>query len=365
MHINSIKLINYRNFKDLKVDLNKNVNIIIGDNAKGKTNILESIYLCATSKSNRMSSDKEIINTHSDQSIISINYEKNAINHVISVELNRDSKKKVAIDSVIKSSIADLFGNIYVVFFSPDDLSIVKGTPSGRRRFLDIEICQLDKVYLNNLMRYYSTLKQRNVLLKSESISSNTGLLDVYNEQLAKYGTQIINTRQKFIEEISENIGKIHYEISGKKENITIIYNKSVSKDSYYEELNESTNRDILRGATSLGPHRDDFSFILNDMELKKYGSRGQIRTTVLSLKLTQIIIIKNKTDISPVLLLDDVLSELDENRQIYLIEQLGNIQTIITGTGVEDFVMKKLKGAVIYKVDNDSISSYHKNLFV
>ncbi len=337
------------------MDLSKDVNIIIGENARGKTNILESIYLAATSKSNRLSSDKEIIKIGEESSIINISYIKDNLSHRTIIKLNKNSKKEIAIDGEIKRKISDLLGNIFLVFFSPDDLSLVKGGPSERRRFLDIELCQIDKVYLKNLSNYHKILKERNLLLKSKE-KINYDLLDVYDEQLANFGTKIIIKREEFIKNINSYYKDLHFKISGEKEKARIKYKKNVKENVFLEQLKRNRNTDIEKRNTSLGPHKDDFNFIVNEINLRNYGSRGQVRTAVLSLKLSEIEIIKNLVHISPILLLDDVLSELDENRQVFLIDQLKEIQTIITGTGVEDFIIKKLGHCSIFKIENNEI---------
>ncbi len=355
MYISNISLKNYRNYSSLNMDLSRDVNIIIGENARGKTNILESIYLAATSKSNRLSSDKEIIKIGEESSIINISYFIDDLSHRTIIKLNKNSKKEIAIDGEVKNKISDLLGNIFLVFFSPDDLSLVKGGPSERRRFLDIEICQIDKVYLKNLANYHKVLKERNLLLKNRD-NINLSLLDVYDEQLAKYGSKIIIKREEFIKNLNSYYKDLHFKISGEKEKAKIKYKKNVKESKFLEELKRNRNQDIERKNTSVGPHKDDFNFIVNEINLRNYGSRGQVRTAVLALKLAEIEIIKNMVDVSPILLLDDVLSELDENRQIFLIDQLKDIQTIITGTGVEDFIIKKLGHCSIFITKNNEI---------
>ncbi len=359
MYINNIKLTNYRNYSLLNVDLSKNVNIIIGENAKGKTNILESIYLCATSKSNRSCTDKEIIKIGENSSIVNISYNRDNINHNIILKLNKTNKKQISIDGEINKKISSLLGNIFVVFFSPDNLSLVKGSPIERRKFLDLEICQIDKYYLKNLSSFHKILKERNALLKDNE-KNNNFLLDVYDEQLVNYGIKIINTRQIFIDELNEYYSTLHYEISGKKEKANIIYKKNVDEQNYLSKLKQNRKMDLERKNTSVGPHKDDFLFIVNDINLRNYGSRGQVRTAVLALKLAEIEIIKQKVNVSPILLLDDVLSELDEKRQFFLIEQLKDIQTLITGTGVEDFILKKLGDTTIFKINNNTLQNYN-----
>ncbi len=359
MQIKTLNLTNYRNYESLSLDLAGDVNIIIGENAKGKTNILESIYMAATSKSNRLSSDKEIVKMGEDFSIISVDYTRDDIAHNTSLKLNRIGKKELAIDGEKKKKISSLLGNIFVVFFSPDDLEIVKGAPSIRRRFLDIEICQIDKMYLKNLSSYQKVLKERNMLLKNRDV--NRDLIRVYDEQLVKYGSDIIKSREDFLKDLAETYSNLHFKISGKKEEARIVYKKNIEEDEFLSSLNENFYLDKERKNTSVGPHKDDFSFISNGINLRNFGSRGQLRTAVLSLKLAEIEEIKKRVGVFPVLLLDDVLSELDENRQYFLIDQLKEIQTIITGTGVEDFIIKKLGAKTIFKVDNNKIEKIEK----
>ncbi len=355
MYVKKISLENYRNYERLELDFDSSVNIIIGDNANGKTNILESIYLSATSKSNRLSSNKEIIRLGCDYSIVKIDYEREGISRNTIIKLNKDNKKEIAIDGEVKKKLSSLLGNIFLVFFSPDDLELIQDAPAVRRRFLDIEICQIDRYYLKNLSNYQKILKARNILLKGKKV--NKDLLAVYDEELAKYGKYIIDTRQDYIKELDKYYKDIHFEISGKKEQSEIKYKKNVSAEEFLQKLEENHEKDIEKKHTSVGPHKDDFVFISNDKNLRNFGSRGQIRTAVLSVKLAEIEIIKNRMNIAPILLLDDVLSELDEKRQTFLIEQLKDIQTIITGTGVEDFILKKLGKTRIYKVENNEVS--------
>ncbi len=354
MQIDRIRLTNYRNYESLDLRLSKDVNIIIGENANGKTNILEAIYIAATSKSHRLAKDSEIIKMNEDFSIISIDYQKENLSRNTTVKLNKKGKKELAIDGEKKKKLSSLLGNIFVVFFSPDDLALVKSSPQVRRRFLDIEISQIDRNYLKNLSSYQKVLKERNSLLKNKNI--NKDLIKVYDEYLVKYGKEIINRREEFIDDIRKEYKKYHFEISGKSEEADIVYKKNVEEKDFLLKLEERFYLDKERKSTSVGPHRDDFEFISNDINLRNFGSRGQVRTAVLSLKLAEIEEIKKKVGLYPVLLLDDVLSELDEKRQYFLIEQLADIQTILTGTGVEDFILKKLGSKNIYKVENNSI---------
>ena len=352
MYIKSVTLDNFRNYKDLNLELDPFVNIIYGDNAQGKTNILESIFIGATTKSHKQSKDKDIIKFGEDEAHIRIELIKNDISYRIDMHLRKNKTKVISINGVPLKKAAQLMGILNTVFFSPEDLSIIKNGPSERRRFLDMELCQLDPYYLHNLSIYNKTVNQRNKLLKDKRIDNDKdAVLDIYDEQLVRCGTEIIDRRDKFINDLNEIIRNIHFKLTGNKEECKIVYAPDVKISDYKTRLSAGRNNDIKLKTTTTGPHRDDIIFLINDEDVRKFGSQGQQRTSALSLKLSEIEIIKKITKDYPVLLLDDVLSELDSNRQNYLLESINDIQTIITCTGMDEFVNRRFNINKVYHV--------------
>lgn len=359
MIIKSIKLENFRNYDSLDLDFEKGTNILYGDNAQGKTNVLEAIYLSATTKSHKGSKDKEIIRFDKEEAHIRTFLDKDGMEYRIDMHLRKSRSKGIAINGQPIKKAADLVGLLNIVFFSPEDLSIIKNGPSDRRKFVDMELFQIDKYYLYNLNQYNKIINQRNKLLKDFYFNSDLNeTLQVWNMQLVSYGKQIINRREKFVEQLNEIIYDIHKNLSGGKEELKIIYEPNVSEDDFDYKLKSSQERDIKLKMTSVGPHRDDFCFMVNGVDIRKYGSQGQQRTAALSLKLAEIELVKKVTGDLPVLLLDDVLSELDSNRQNYLLNSIGDIQTIITCTGLDEFINNRFEIDKIFKVTNGIIES-------
>ena len=358
MIIKSLELADFRNYEELNISFDKGTNILYGDNAQGKTNILEAIYVSATTKSHKGSKDKEIINFDKEEAHIRTYLEKEGIESRVDMHLRKSKSKGIAIDGQKIKKAADLLGLLNVVFFSPEDLSIIKNGPGERRRFADMELCQLDNFYLYNLNNYNKIINQRNKLLKD--MYFNPGLretLNIWDSQLVSYGSKIIERRELFAGQLCEIIGEIHSKLSGGKEKLVIQYEPDVKIEDFERQMRANQERDIHSKVTSTGPHRDDFSFIINGIDIRKYGSQGQQRTAALSLKLSEIELVKKITKDMPVLLLDDVLSELDSNRQNYLLNSIGNIQTIITCTGLDEFINNRFEINRIFKVTNGSIS--------
>ena len=244
-----------------------------------------------------------------------------------------------------------------IVFFSPEDLNIIKNGPAERRRFIDLELCQLDKLYLSDLSNYNKVLNQRNKLLKDISFHSDLiETLPMWDMQLLMYGRRIINKRRQFVNELNEIITKIHSNISGGRENLTLKYEPSIDESSFEEALLRQKNKDLKLCQTTIGPHRDDMLFSIDEIDIRKFGSQGQQRTSALSLKLSEIDLVKKSIHNTPVLLLDDVLSELDSNRQNYLLNSITDIQTIITCTGLEEFVKNRFQINKIFQVINGEV---------
>lgn len=352
MIIKSLSLSDYRNYDTLSLNFDKGINIFYGDNAQGKTNILEALYLCATTKSHRGSKDREIIQLQKEESHIRLFTEKDDISHKIDMHLKKNKSKGIAIDGIPIKKSSELLGFINIVFFSPEDLSIIKNGPSERRRFIDMELCQLDKVYLYNLTKYNKIVSQRNNLLKQ--INFNKSLIDtieVWDEQLVACGLEVIKARQQFIDQLNSIVYEIHKKLSGGKEELFVKYEPNVTMDVFQEKLKKVLERDIQMRMTSVGPHRDDIMFMIKDIDIRKFGSQGQQRTSALSLKLAEIELVRKIIKDEPILLLDDVLSELDRNRQTYLLDSIDNIQTFVTCTGLEEFVNKRITINKTFKV--------------
>lgn len=358
MFIKSLSLQNFRNFENINIKLNDGINILYGDNAQGKTNIIESLYICATGRSHRTKYEKELIKFNKNEAHIQIYASDNDICERIDIHLKKDNKKGIAINNVPIKKIGELFGLVNVIIFSPEDLQLIKSGPSERRRFMDIELCQINSIYYYDLQQYYKILKQRNNLLKS--IQRNTKLKDtifIWNEQLISYGIKIMNIRNKFIIDIGKIANKIHSNITGGKENLNIIYKPSININNFKEKLEKNINKDIFYGNTSYGPHKDDIIFNINDIDIRSFGSQGQQKSAALSSKLAEIEIIQQEKNKKPILLLDDVMSELDKTRQDFLINSIKNIQSIITCTGIEDIINKLNDKLNIYKVKNGIIT--------
>ena len=358
MIIKSIELADYRNYDFLALEFEKGTNILYGDNAQGKTNILEAIYVAATTKSHKSSKDKEIINFDKEEAHIRVYMEKDNVENRIDMHLRKTKSKGIAIDGQKIKKAADLIGLCNVIFFSPEDLGIIKNGPAERRRFVDMELCQLDKFYLYNLNNYNKIVNQRNKLLKDMYMNMDLKeTLNIWDMQLVSYGSKIIERRKLFVEQLNEIIYDIHMKLSGGREELKIQYEPDVEIEDFERKMKASQDRDIKAKITSVGPHRDDFSFLIGDVDIRKYGSQGQQRTAALSLKLAEIELVKRITKDTPVLLLDDVLSELDSNRQNYLLNSIGDIQTIITCTGLEEFVNNRFEIDRVFHVSNGRVT--------
>lgn len=354
MLIKSIELSDYRNYTSLQLDFDKGTNILFGDNAQGKTNILEAIYVAATTKSHKGSHDSDIVRFGCDEAHIRTYLEKDNLETRVDMHLRKSKSKGIAIDGQKIKKAADLMGLCNVVFFSPEDLNIIKNGPAYRRRFVDMELCQLDSFYLYNLNNYNKIVNQRNQLLKDLYFNPQLReTLPIWDDQLVSYGNKIIERRRLFVDQLNDIIYNIHKKLSGDREEIKIIYEPDIDEDNFLKKLGENQARDIKSKMTSVGPHRDDFGFIVGDVDIRKFGSQGQQRTAALSLKLSEIEIVKNINNDAPILLLDDVLSELDSNRQRFLLDSIGDIQTIITCTGLEEFVSDRFTINKVFKVSN------------
>ena len=353
MLITDLKLKNFRNYDELNLNFNKNINIFYGNNAQGKTNIIESIFLCAIGKSFRTNRDKELIKFDTDFLNIEMSYEKKDRDGKIKIEIS--DRKNVYLNGIKGKKLSELLGKINVVLFTPDDINILKNGPKMRRRFLDIMIGQLRPNYIYCLNMYLKTLEQRNAYLKQIKLEQKKPeLLDLWDQNLAEYSEKIYSYRKEFIEKIKNKINNIHKKITNNNENIRINYISDFSdKKNFYSALKENYKIDIMRGTTSKGIHRDDFMVYLNDKSVNTYGSQGQNRTVVLSLKMSELQVIKDEIGENPILLLDDFMSELDSERRNNFLNNIGETQVFVTCT--EKLQIDKLEYG-IYNVKNGKI---------
>ena len=333
MWINEINLTNFRNYKSKKIKLTPNVNVFYGENAQGKTNIIESIFLSSIGKSFRTNNDKELIKFNEESSIIEIFFNKSDRDGKIKIEIN--NKKNIYLNGIKLKKLSELLGNINVVIFTPDDINILKEGPQERRKFLDIMISQLRPNYMHVLTLYKKTLEQRNNYLRQIKLENkNPEMLEIWDEKLADYAEKIYLYRNEFIEKIKNKIKNIHSEITENKEEIKIEYiSECADKQIYLDKLKERRKLDIIKGFTTKGIHRDDFMIYINGRQVNIYGSQGQHRTTILSLKLAELQVIYDEIGEYPILLLDDFMSELDNKRKKSFLENIENIQVVITCT--------------------------------
>ena len=340
MYVKYLNLVNFRNYNNMTIELCDGTNVFQGDNAQGKTNILESLYYSSIGRSHRTKRDKELIGWNNQEAYIGTYIVKERLDKKINIKLFKDGKKAININSIKISKLQDLIGVLNVVMFSPEDLDIVKDSPSYRRRFLDIELCKLDKKYYYCLSSYKKVLNERNIILKK--FSGNEDMIDIYDIRLAEFGSYIIKKRLDYIEKLNMFSKKIHNDITQGKEEIHFEYLMQLKdieniRESLYELIKINRKKDIEKKVTSVGPHRDDFSIFINGIDVKIFGSQGQQRTSVLTIKFASVYIIKDLIGEYPLLLLDDVLSELDSKRQEYILKSINGIQTLITCTGISD----------------------------
>lgn len=333
MYINKIKLLNFRNYEEQEILLNPNINIFYGDNAQGKTNIIESIFLCAIGKSFRTTKDKEMIKFNKENASVYIEYKK--VDREGTIKIDIENKKNIYVNGIKIKKLSELLGKINIVIFTPDDIQILKEGPQKRRRFLDIMIGQLRPNYVHILNLYNKTLEQRNNYLKQIKVENKPEeMLEIWDEKLAEYGEKIFLYRNEFIEKIKEKINNIHKDITEDKENLEIEYESNCkNKEEYLKLLKERRKLDIIKGFTTKGVHRDDFMIYINNELVNIYGSQGQNRTVILSLKIAEMQVIYDEIGEYPILLLDDFMSELDEKRRRNFLENIENKQVIITCT--------------------------------
>ena len=359
MVVKSLDLKNFRNYHELHIDFDPFTNIFYGNNAQGKTNILESVYLGGTTKSHKGSKDRDMITFTEEESHIRMLVQKKNLTRRIDMHLKKNKTKGIAVDGIPIKKASELFGIVNLVFFSPEDLNIIKNGPSERRRFIDLELCQLDKIYFHNLSNYNKILIQRNRLLKDIAFHPEwMDTLEIWDMQLAGYGSKIIKRRHSFVEQLGEIAGDIHENLTGGREHLSLLYEPDCPADALYEQLKKNRDKDIRYKMTSQGPHRDDLCMQVKDVDIRKFGSQGQQRTSALTLKLSEIELVKRVIHDTPVLLLDDVLSELDSSRQNYLLNSIHDIQTLITCTGLDEFISNRFTINRIFRVEEGTVTT-------
>lgn len=368
MYIEKLALRNYRNYSQLDLNLHPNMNIFMGQNAQGKTNILESIYYLSLGKSHRSNKDSEIIAWDKEDAFIQGKVISKSQEKTIEIGLSKKQKKKIKVNGVLLRKKGDLLGKLNTILFSPEDLKLIKEGPNERRNFMDREISHLKPRYYYALIEYNKVLQQRNYLLKKiRSNSSFEETLPIWDEQLVEIGSKIVQTRMYFLKKINGISKKIHTEITDGLENIELFYQSTLLSNSkdikntdniFYKKLKNSHNIDIQRGTTTIGPHRDDIKININKIDVRSFGSQGQQRTAALSLKLSVFELIYSETGEYPIFLLDDVMSELDEKRQQKLLSTLKHVQSFITCT--EPSFLKQINSSQrnIYRVKNGQIEN-------
>lgn len=357
MIIESMELQHYRNYPALQISFDPGTNIFYGDNAQGKTNVLEAVYVCCTTKSHRVSRDKDLIRFGQEEAHIKLQVKKDNVSYRIDMHLKKNKPKGIAVNGIPIRKASELFGIANVVFFSPEDLNIIKNGPSERRRFLDLELCQVNKLYVHNLVNYNKILMQRNKCLKDLSFRPEyESTLEIWDEQLIRYGLPLMEYRKQFIDQLNRLIEVVHGKLTGKKEHLVLSYEPNVQPEEFSAVLVKNRESDKKQKTTLSGPHRDDMSFFINQIDIRKFGSQGQQRSAALSLKLSEIELVRELIHDYPILLLDDVLSELDRGRQNHLLNSINHIQTMITCTGLDDFIGHRFPLNRIFKVTGGEV---------
>ncbi|AGY80781.1 MULTISPECIES: DNA replication/repair protein RecF [Carnobacterium] len=368
MLLKEIHLSNYRNYEQAEVVFSEGINVFLGENAQGKTSLMEAIYVLAMARSHRTGNDKETIRWEQDFARVSGRIQKKNTTFPLEISISKKGKK-AKFNHLEQKKLSEYIGNLNVILFAPEDLSLVKGSPSVRRKFLDMEMGQMSPIYLHHLVQYQHLLKQRNSYLKQLSMKKEKDLtfLDILTEQLAEYGAAILLERFSFVKKLENWAKPVHHEISKQKEILEIDYSCSLkitnelSKEQLYSDLmkafEQGRQRELEQRTTIFGPHRDDLKFKVNDKDVQTYGSQGQQRTTALSVKLAEIDLMKEMTGEYPVLLLDDVLSELDDERQTHLLKAIQNkVQTFLTTTSLDGIKKNMLDTPKVFLINNGQV---------
>ncbi len=357
MYVTQLELRDFRNIRATTIEFSERVNILTGGNAQGKTSVLEALYFCAYGRSHRTMHDREMINLEADSGAITAQIDTMGRLDRIAVDFKKNAPKRITVNGIQTAKLSELYGFLYAVLFAPEDLELIKQGPALRRRFMDMELCRLDFSYYFELSRYFRVLKQRNTLLKTIAQSNDKKLeqsLDIWDEALIKHGAYIYNARQKYVKAINESAKAIHARLTGDTERLDITYEPNTTKLN--ERMSQNRARDIATNTTNAGIHKDDIAIHINGRDARLYASQGQQRTASLSLKLAQLDMIERGKAQSPVLLLDDVLSELDSSRQAFLLEYVSNMQTIITATGMDNELKRIMGAARCFNVQNGEI---------
>lgn len=358
MKINSLSLRNFRNYESLDISFNPSRNIIVGENAQGKTNLVESVYMCSFARSFRTSNSTDLVMFGKDMCLISADIESSSFDRKIGISVTRQGKKMIKKDGKPVSRTAELLNNLVVVIFSPEDLRIIKDSPDKRRNFINKEISQLRPRYFECLKNYNDALKQKNALLKNDVIMDE--MLDIYDSQLAYNGYELVKYRRNFVDKLSACSSELQSRISQGRETLEITYSESCRADSAEQMMAEfaaSREKDRMYRSASIGPHRDDLEFFINGKDARKFGSQGQQRTIALCMKLAEVRIARDVLMENPVLILDDVLSELDVERQKFLLKEIDDVQLFITSTELGDEMISEMKDASIFNVSCGNIT--------
>ncbi len=352
MRLTSLELDNFRNYEHAEIYPASGITVFVGNNAQGKTNVLEAVHLCCTGRSHRTPRDKELVRWEQPFGQVELKVEQADGSHEIEILLSSTERKKVKVGGNFIARSGELLGHVNGVMFSPEDLRMVKGGPAERRRFVDMELSQIRPSYYYALQRYNRALLQRNKLLKEAVYKpALQETLIVWEEQLARYGAKIMHWRAGFVERLAEAAHANHLSISGDKEQLKVLYAADVPLPEKVEQLEEilkqvlsrSREKDLQRGTTQVGPHRDDLALWLNEVDVRVFGSQGQQRTTALSLKLSELDVMREETGEWPVLMLDDVMSELDPDRKRHLLSKLEPVQVLVSCTDISDLAGAKV----------------------
>ncbi|MDH6364339.1 DNA replication and repair protein RecF [Enterococcus sp. PF1-24] len=370
MRLNKLTLKQFRNYQEVSLNFEGNLTIFLGDNAQGKTNLLESIYVLAMTRSHRSSNEQELVAWQKDYALIQGELQRQQSTIPIELQLTKKGRK-TKINHIEQKKLSAYVGQMNVILFAPEDLSLVKGSPQLRRKFIDMELGQINPIYLHDLVQYQNVLKQRNQYLKQlqEKKQTDEVYLDILSEQLAEFGGEILYERQHFLQRLEKFANQIHQKISNQKEVLEIAYESSLKIDLtmskadlqqlLLSELMANRKRELFKGNTFIGPHRDDLTFLINQQNVQAFGSQGQQRTTALSVKLAEIDLMKEETGEYPILLLDDVMSELDDSRQLHLLETIeGKVQTFLTTTTLEHLKNKMTVTPQIFHVQQGRVSA-------
>ncbi|MCL2797338.1 MAG: DNA replication/repair protein RecF [Firmicutes bacterium] len=351
MFVKSLEIVNFRNYRRQHLTLSPGVNVFSGDNGQGKTNLLEAVYFASIGKSTRTSRDKELILWDEERAKVTVTVEKSFGDETAELIISRGENKRVAVNGMPVTRLGELMGVVGTVFFSPSELKIVQAGPGERRSFIDIAVCQLSKAYFYLLLRYNKILAQRNRLLKSGHATSDA--LDIWDAQLAAVGAKVVKTRRGFVRNLAPYACENHLFLSGGAEDLALFY-EGIGGETAEEteramlcELKKERERDLKLGFTHSGPHKDDLILKIGAADIRSYGSQGQQRTAALSLKLSELQLATATRGECPVLLLDDVLSELDVGRQQKLLERIQGFQTLLTCTHLEPGVRARLGGGL------------------